>query len=97
MALFSYWVTIMEATTVQLIGIGIQTVLFMLAGYGVVVRTDNTVSSLKDEFREMQKEIKAMADVVTRIAVQTVRIDSITERINAMDQRVNDLSRRVDK
>jgi prefoldin subunit 5 len=87
----------METGALQLLGIVVQTILFLLAGYGMVVRTDNSVNSLKEDFKEMQKEIKSMAAVITQIAVQSVRIDAISERLNLLDSRINELTRRVDK
>jgi hypothetical protein len=78
----------LEPGMLQLIGIGIQTILFLLAGYGMVIRTDNSVNSLKEEVKEMQREIKSMANVVIQIAVQTVRIDGINERMNMLDARL---------
>ena len=87
----------LESAMLQLIGIGVQTVLFLLAGYGMVVRTDNSVNLLKEEVKEMQREIKSMADVVTKIAVQTVRIDAIGERMNMIDARTARLEQLGDK
>ena len=81
----------------QLVGVGIQTIIFIAAGYGMVIRTDASVNSLKEEVRDVQKEIKAMADVVTKIAVQSVRIDGITDRINMLDSRITDVNRRLNK
>jgi len=78
----------LEPGMLQLIRIGIQTILFLLAGYGMVIRTDNSVNSLKEEVKEMQREIKSMANVVIQIAVQTVRIDGINERMNMLDARL---------
>jgi peptidoglycan hydrolase CwlO-like protein len=82
-----------EPGVIQLVGIGVQTILFLLAGYGMVIRTDSSVNSLKEEVKEMQREIKSMADVVTQIAVQTVRIDSVNDRLNMLDARITKTER----
>lgn len=78
-----------------LIGIGIQTVLFLLAVYGMVVRNDSSVNSLKIEVKEIQKEVKAVATVITQIAVQATRLDNLSERMNAFDNRLEGLQKDV--
>jgi prefoldin subunit 5 len=83
----------MEPATYQLIGIIVQTVLFLLAGYGMVIKNDASVNSLKTEVKEIQKEIKEMANVITQLAVQAVRLDNIGERLNALDRKFEELRR----
>jgi hypothetical protein len=74
-----------------LVGVGIQTVLFLLAGYAMVIRNDSSNKALKEQMASMQLEIKGLSGVVTQMAVQTVRMDGVSERMNILDRRVEDL------
>ena len=75
------------------IGIGIQTVLFLLAGYGMVIRNDIGNSNLKEEIASMKEELKKLAEVITMQAVQTTRINGLTEQVTSIEKRVEDLRR----
>ncbi len=81
----------MSMESITIVGIAIQTVLFLIGGYALIIRNDESNKILARRVESIEEEMKAMAKVVTQIAVQTVRIDHIHERINLLDKRVDDL------
>lgn len=76
-----------------LIGIAVQTILFLLAGYGMVIRNDIGNRNLKEEVASMKDELKKLAEVITLQAVQTTRINGLTAQVTSIEQRVEDLRR----
>jgi hypothetical protein len=87
-----------------LIGIGMQTALFFLGAYAIVIRTEAYTKVLQEKIEaiheglrlqisEMQREIKGMADIVVRQAIQSTRLESLSERFNILDQRLEDIRR----
>jgi replicative DNA helicase len=75
------------------IGIAVQTILFLLAGYGMVIRNDIGNTNLKEEIASMKEELKKLAEVITMQAVQTTRINGLTEQVTSIEKRVEDLRR----
>ncbi len=82
---------------VTLIGIGIQTLLFVIGGYAMVIRNDEKqkihTQELKDDMGDMREELKKLSEVITIQAVQTTRIDNITSIVASLERRVEDLRR----
>ena len=76
---------------INLIGIGVQTVVFLAGGYAMLVRNDTMIKGIREELSEMEKEMKSLASVLTQIAVQTTRIDLMGERLNIIDRRVDEM------
>ncbi len=76
-----------------LIGIGVQTIIFLLGGYAMVLRNDWSNKALKDEVKGMQEEIQKLSQVVVQMAVQTVRIDNLTQHFSVLQRTVEDLRR----
>lgn len=76
-----------------LIGLGIQTLLFLGGGYGMVLRNDWSNTALKEKLGVMQEEIKKLATVITMQAVQSERLDNQGKRMNDMDQKIEALRR----
>lgn len=74
-----------------LIGIAVQTAIFLLGGYGMVIRNDGSNRALKEQVAGIQAELKGLAAVVTQLAVQTVRLDSLSERMTMADRRIEEL------
>ena len=76
-----------------LVGIGVQTVLFLLGGYAMVLRNDWSNKALKAELVAMQKQLEKLAEVITTQAVQTTRIDTLYSLYSSADKRIEDLRR----
>jgi len=76
-----------------LIGIAVQTAIFLLGGFGMVLRNDWSNKSLKSEVSGIQKELKKLSDVITEQAVQTTRIDNLNTQVSSIERRVEDLRR----
>ena len=79
--------------TITVAGIVIQTILYLLAGYAVIIRNDENNKNLKVEMSAMQDQLRKLADVVTQLAVQTVRIDNIGSQFTMLQRTVEDLRR----
>jgi len=84
---------------ITLIGMGVQTALYLLGGYGLVIRAGTTqkVGSdhLAKEVKDLKDDMKQLAEVVTKIAVTNERLDNISTRITMQDKRIEELSRGV--
>jgi hypothetical protein len=78
---------------VTLIGIGIQTALYLLGGYAMVVRNDVKNSSLEMQISKMDKQLESLSEVVTKLAVQDERLNNQGLRINLLDSRIEALRR----
>ena len=83
----------MNETYATLIGIGVQTILYLLGGYAMVIRNDVWSKALKEKIDGMQKELQKLAEVVTMQAVQTSRLDNLTSQLTSVERRVEDLRR----
>lgn len=71
----------------------VQTIIFGMGVYAVIIRNDANVMGLKDEMVEIKDQIKIMSDIVIKQAVQNVRLDSMSERITLQDRLIDDLRR----
>ena len=80
-------------TYVTIIGIAVQTALFLLGGYAMVLRNDWSNKALKIELMAMQKQLEKLAEVITTQAVQTTRIDALYGLYASADRRIEDLRR----
>ena len=76
-----------------LIGIAVQTALFLLGGYSMVIRNDFSNKTLKSEVTEMQNELKKLSEIVTQMAVQTVRLNNLSDQFTGLQRTVEDLRR----
>jgi hypothetical protein len=76
-----------------LVGIGVQTALFLLGGYAMILRNDWSNKALKSELIEMQLELKKLAEVITTQAVQTTRIDNLYTQVTMLQQTIEALRR----
>ena len=86
----------MALSTTELITIGgivVQTLLYLLAGYAVIIRHDESNKNVKIEMHLMQEQLKKLADVVTQLAVQTVRVDNLGQHVTMLQRTVEDLRR----
>lgn len=77
----------------SLIGIAIQTALFLLGGYAMVIKADIGARNLKEEVAEMKEELKTLANVITIQAVQTTRLDNLTAQVTTQGRTIEDLRR----
>lgn len=71
----------------------VQTIIFGMGVYAVIIRNDANVMGLKTEMVEIKDQIKIMSDIVIKQAVQNVRLDSMSERITLQDRLIDDLRR----
>lgn len=82
---------------ITLAGIGIQTILFILGGYAMIIRNDEKqkihTQELRDDMSDMREELKKLAEIITVQAVQTTRIDNMTSMMASLERRVEDLRR----
>jgi hypothetical protein len=82
-----------SAEYITLLGIGVQTALFLFGGAAMVLRTDFSSKSLKEQVTSIQSELKGLAVVVTTLAVQDERMNNQAHRIDAMDEKIERLRR----
>jgi len=73
--------------------IGMQTALFLLGGYAMVLRNDWSTKDLKEDLKSMEGDLKKLAQVITQIAVQDIRIDNLTSLIVNLQHELSDLRR----
>jgi hypothetical protein len=76
-----------------IIAIGIQTLLFLAGGYGMVLRNDWSNRMLKEQMTAMQTELQKLAEVITLQAVQTTRIDNLADQMSMLQHELADLRR----
>lgn len=80
-------------TYVTIIGIAVQTALFLLGGYAMVLRNDWSNKALKAELVAMQRQLEKLSEVITIQAVQTTRIDNLHQQITMLQRNYEDLRR----
>lgn len=78
---------------VTIIGIAVQTALFLLGGYAMVLRNDWSNKALKAELAAMQRQLEKLSEVITKQAVQTTRIDNLYQQITMLQRNYEDLRR----
>ena len=83
----------MTIETITIIGIVIQTSLFMLGGYSLVVRHDESTKYLKTEMHGMQQQLQKLSEVITQMAVQTIRVDNLNNQVTMLQKTVEELRR----
>lgn len=76
-----------------IIGAIVQTAVFLLGVYGMILKNDASNKSLKLELSQMKEELKKLAEVVTMQAVQTTRIDNLRENLVMLQKTVEELRR----
>lgn len=75
------------------IGLGVQTILFLGGGYGMVLRNDWSTQALNEKMDKMELQLQKLADVITMQAVQTTRLDNMSSQLASVERRVEDLRR----
>ena len=80
-------------TYVTIIGIAVQTALFLLGGYAMVLRNDWSNKALKAELVAMQRQLEKLSEVIKIQAVQTTRIDNLHQQITMLQRNYEDLRR----
>jgi hypothetical protein len=83
----------MDMQQVIIGGIIVQTFLFMIGGYALIIRNDESRKILTSQINDIQDELRALAKVTTQIAVQSIRLDNMAQQVNLLDKRVDDLRR----
>src|SRR4029077_20985767 len=83
----------MSADAIHLVGIIIQTLIF-LAGLGAtLVRTDIITKALSKKVENMEKKLEDLTTVIRDQAVQAERLNNQSQRMTMLEQRVEDLRR----
>ena len=75
----------------QLIGIGVQTILLLLAGGGMLIRNDTSLKAFQKELTKMQQELSALSQVITKQAVQDERLNEQSRRMTLIETRIEQL------
>src|SRR5713226_4605819 len=83
----------MSESYVTLLGIAIQTAIFLFGGAVMVIRNDGTLKVFQKELGKMQDELSTLSHVITKQAVQDERITESSRRMTLLEQRVEDLRR----
>ena len=83
----------MQPEYVTLIGIAVQTGLYLLGGYAMVIRNDSKSGIMSTQIEAMQQELKGLANVVTKLAVQDERMNNQGQRINLLEAKIEALRR----
>lgn len=78
---------------IHLFGILAQTAIFLLGGYGMVLRNDWSNKALEKKMENMQVELKKLAEVIVTQAVQTTKIDNLASQVVMLQRNVEDLRR----
>lgn len=76
-----------------LIGIGVQTLLYLVGAYTLVVRNDTRMEALRTQMTDVTQELKKLSEVVTIQAVQTIRLDNLTALVATCQRQIEDLRR----
>lgn len=77
----------------QLSAIGIQTLVFIIGGSAVVVRTGAVNKELREDIKAMQEELKSLTKVITTQAVHDERLNEQSKRMTLIWNMVEDLRR----
>ena len=83
----------MPAEYVTLIGIALQTGIYLLGGYAMVVRNDAKSVSIAERVESMEDQLKGLAAIVTKLAVQDERMNNQGKRINLLESKIEALRR----
>lgn len=81
------------AESMQLIAIGLQTIVFLFGGGAMVLRASSESKELRDDMKNMEEELKGLAKVITLQAVQAERMVEQSRRMTLLEQRVEDMRR----
>ena len=76
-----------------LIGIAVQTLLFLAGCYAMVLRNDWNTRIMKEQLDGMQDELKKLAEVIVTQAVQTTRLDNLNSQVTTLGRELSDLRR----
>ena len=84
----------MSLSQLQLdLGLVIQTVLILGAGYAMLLRSDWSNKALRHELSSMKIELKKLADVVILQAVHAKEIEQLREQFTMLYKTIEDLRR----
>lgn len=87
----------MSDAYVTVLGIGIQTILYLLGAYALYVRNEakqrTNTEHLSAEVEDMKIELSKLALVITTQAVQTTRLDNLLSQMTSIERRVEDMRR----
>ncbi len=85
----------MNIEYLTLIGLVAQTAMYLLGGYALVIRSDQSNKDLKEEVEAIQIEIKTLSRIVSQMAVQEERLTNLSSRMNMFDRRMDDVVRQA--
>jgi hypothetical protein len=78
---------------ILLAGLGIQTLIFLAGGYGMVLKGGWSATALEKQLIRMQQELEKLAEVITKQAVHSNRLDNQGAQIAVMQREISDLRR----
>ena len=76
---------------ILLAGLGLQTLLMLGGGYGMVLRSGWSSVNLERQLASMQEELKKLSEVITAQAVHTTRLDNQGAQIAVIQREISDL------
>lgn len=76
-----------------LIGITVQTAIFLLGGYAMVIRSDGSIKTMAKQVDGIQLELKGLSTIVTALAVQDERLNNQAQRISFVENKLEALRR----
>ena len=77
----------------QVAALMVQTVIFILGGAAMVVRTSASNGELREDIKAMQEELRGLTKVITIQAVHQQRLDEQSRRMTTLWNLVEDLRR----
>lgn len=81
----------------SLVGVIVQTVIFLLGGYALYVANNTRqklhTDALREDVKGMKEELKGLAEVITVQAVQSTRLDHMYSQLLSVEKRVEDMRR----
>ena len=83
----------MPAEYVTLIGIAVQTGIYLLGGYAMVIKNDVKSNAVADRVASMEEQLKSLSAIVTKLAVQDERMNNQGQRINLLEHKIEALRR----
>lgn len=85
----------MNDSYATLVALGVQTLLYLLGGYALVIRSDTRITNLSQQMEAITEELKELAKVVTIQAVQTEKIENLQTQVVMLQRNYEDLRRGV--
>lgn len=83
----------MTSEYITLLGIAVQTALFLLGGYAMVLKSNWSNDSLNAKVTGMETKLEGLATIITKLAVQDERLNNQAQRLTSIDDKIERLRR----